>query len=778
MSVRRIRAVELMCGGAVSLLALGSPAFAMAAAAAGADAPNEVEAIIVTAQKRSENLQDVPLSIQALGEEKIERLNAKDFVDVARHLPAVSIRSIVPGVGNIFMRGISSGPDGGASGSLPSVGVYLDEQPVTTIQGTLDIQMFDIARVEALAGPQGTLYGASSQSGTLRIITNKPEPGVTKGRLDVEGNATFKGGVGYSIAGMINVPIAEQVTLRAVAWNRLDPGYIDNVPATRTYVSSGVVRSNAELAKKDFNDVEVSGARAALRVDLDDNWTISPGVMIQKTKANGNTYQILGRDLEVERFAPDHRDDTYWQAALTIQGKVGDLDVTYAGAYLNRKFNTYFDYSDYSFFYDTLFGMGTTILNNAGQRIDPTQRTHSDSLYTRNSHEIRVATPLDKPLRLTGGLFYMEQRHEMRSQYIIDGLATALSVTGWPNTQWLTDQQRTDRDYAAFGEVSYDVLPQLTLTAGGRLFKATSHLVGFFGLRGSERGCFAPTIYGKGPCTNVDRGAKGDGFSPRLNATWKVDKDRLLYVTYSEGFRPGGINRSPLSAAYEPDYLKNYEAGWKTTWANGRLRFNGAVFNDRWDDFQLFVQTTANIAEVRNVGQARVRGFETDFAAKVAGGFSISGAASIIDAKLLENYCGRIDAAGNPITTCATPIAPAGSRLPLSAKFKGSLSARYDWTMGDADVFVEATGAYQGSSWSSLRANDRRLQGKSPGFETVDLSAGASWDTWRLSVYARNVFDSRGELARLTSCPASVCSRIYQVPIRPRNVGVKLGYDF
>ena len=155
------------------------------ALAAAADVANEVEAIIVTAQKRSENLQDVPISIQALGEEKIERLNAKDFVDVARHLPAVSIRSIVPGVGNVFMRGISSGPDGGASGSLPSVGVYLDEQPVTTIQGTLDVQMFDIARVEALAGPQGTLYGASSQSGTLRIITNKPEPGVKIGRAHV-----------------------------------------------------------------------------------------------------------------------------------------------------------------------------------------------------------------------------------------------------------------------------------------------------------------------------------------------------------------------------------------------------------------------------------------------------------------------------------------------------------------------------------------------------------------------------------------------------------------
>ena len=779
MKLRRARAVELMCGGAVSLLAMSGPAFAQGGASTGEGRQSELEEIIVTAQKRSENLQNVPISIQALGQEKIERLNAKDFVDIARHLPSVSIRSIVPGVGNIFMRGISSGPDGGASGSLPSVGVYLDEQPVTTIQGTLDIQMYDIGRVEALAGPQGTLYGASSQSGTLRIITNKPDPGVTSGRLDVEANGTFKGGVGYSIAGMVNVPIAERVTLRAVAWNRIDPGYIDNVHATRTYPTSRITIDNAALAKKDFNSVEVSGARAALRIDLDDNWTVTPGLMIQKTEANGNTYQILGKaDLEVERFFPDHRDDTYWQAAMTIQGKVADLDVTYAGAYLNRKFNTYFDYSDYSFFYDTLFGDGRLFVNNAGALIDPSQRTHSVSQYTRDSHELRIATPQEHRLRATGGFFYQSQRHELETQYIIDGLATDRAITGWPNTQWLTAQQRTDRDYAAFGEVSFDLLPSLTLTAGGRAFKATSHLVGFFGLRGSERGCFAPTIYGRGPCTNVDRGAKGSGFSPRFNATWKVDQDHLVYVTYSEGFRPGGINRSPLSDAYKPDYLKNIEAGWKTTWVDGRLRFNGAVFSDRWDDFQLFVQTTANIAEVRNVGQARVRGIETDFAAAVGGGFSINGAASYIDAKLLDNYCGRIDASGKPIVVCPTPIAPAGSRLPLSSKFKGSLSVRYAWEAAGGDMFVEATGAHQGSSWSSLRTRDRVIQGKSPGFETLDLSAGGTWDDWRVSIYARNVLDSRGELARLTSCPASVCSRIYQVPIRPRNVGLKIGRDF
>ena len=763
--------------GLVSALALGGPAFANDKPdAEAADTSGE---IIVTAQKRAESLQKVPFSIQALGEEKLERLNVKDFVDVARQLPSVSIRHIVPGVGNIFMRGISSGPDGGASGSLPSVGVYLDEQPVTTIQGTLDIHMYDIARVEALAGPQGTLYGASSQSGTLRIITNKPEPGVARGRIDVEANAVSHGGVGYSIAGMINLPLADKVTLRTVLWNRTDAGYIDNVPATRFYPTSGVTINNAAVVRKDFNPVFVKGARAALRIDLDDNWTVTPGAMVQETISRGQPYQTAtAGELKVDRFFPDYRDDTYWQASLTVEGKIGDLDVTYAGAYLERKFNAYFDYSDYSYFYDTLYGLGQYWVNNNGVPIDPSQTTHSISRYSRTSHELRIATPQDKPLRATLGGFFQFQQHDLQSQYKIQNLASFASVTAWPNTIWLTDQQRRDRDLAVFGEVSYDVLPSVTVTAGGRLFKATQSLVGFFGLHTYEAFCTAPRKVGAGPCTNVDARASGDGFTPKVNLSWRIDKDRMVYATYSRGYRAGGINRDPRVLPYAPDYLTNYEIGWKTSWNNGKFRFNGALFNDNWDDFQILVLGVQGIAQMRNVGQARVRGFETDLSAALGGGFSLNAAGSFIDAKLKQNYCGQIDANGKPVTNCPTPVAPAGTRLPLSSRFKGSLSLRYDWTMDNTDLFLESAVAYQGAIWSSLPVAERAIVGQSPAFATVDLSGGANWSGWRASFYVRNLFDNRGELARLTSCQPVVCSRVYEVPVRPRNFGIKIGRDF
>src|SRR6188768_3121298 len=177
-----------------------------------------LESVIVTAQKRTENLQEVPLSIQAIGTERLEELHIKGFEDYVRYLPTVSYQTFGPGFAQVYMRGVASGGDGNHSGSLPSVGVYLDEQPITTIGGTLDVHVYDVARIESLAGPQGTLYGASSQAGTIRIITNKPDLNDFSGRIDGEVNTVEHGGQGGKLEGYINLPLAETMALRVVGW--------------------------------------------------------------------------------------------------------------------------------------------------------------------------------------------------------------------------------------------------------------------------------------------------------------------------------------------------------------------------------------------------------------------------------------------------------------------------------------------------------------------------------------------------------------------------------
>jgi len=216
--------------------------------AAFAQTTGGLEEIIVTAQKREENLQTVPLSIQALGTERLEELRISSFTDYVKFLPSVSFTTIGPGFGLAYFRGVASGENNNHSGPSPSVGMYLDEQPITTIQGSLDVHLYDIARVEALAGPQGTLYGASSQAGTIRIITNKPDPSGFEAGYGLEGNTVSHGGTGYIAEGFVNQPISEKAAIRLVGWVRHDAGYIDNVKATRTFPTSGgcIVNNNQQ----------------------------------------------------------------------------------------------------------------------------------------------------------------------------------------------------------------------------------------------------------------------------------------------------------------------------------------------------------------------------------------------------------------------------------------------------------------------------------------------------------------------------------------------------
>ena len=317
-ATRRAVTAALFASTALS----AAPVFAQEAADEAVDA-NE---IVVTAQKRSESLQKVPISIQALGTQKLEELNISDFKGYAQQLPSVSFQSSgTPGNSVIYMRGVASGGDGNHSGSLPSVGVYFDEQPVTTIGGNLDVHIYDIARIESLSGPQGTLYGASSEAGTIRIITNKPDTSGFAGSVDGEINTVKSGDIGGKIEGMVNAPLSDRAALRVVGFYRRDGGYIDNIAGTRTFCGTtlydaggaangcmrdGISMNNARFVEKNYNDTESYGARAALKVDLDDNWTVTPTVMYQNTKSNGSYgYDDSLGDLQVQHFFPEYRSD-------------------------------------------------------------------------------------------------------------------------------------------------------------------------------------------------------------------------------------------------------------------------------------------------------------------------------------------------------------------------------------------------------------------------------------------------------------------------------------
>ncbi len=788
--------------------------------AADAERPTGIETVVVTAEKRSENLQSAPLAIQALPTEKLEQLHITNFNDYAKYLPSVTYTvggagagNGGPGFANVSMRGVSSGNDGNHSGSLPTVGVYLDEAPITTIGGALDIHVYDIARVESLSGPQGTLYGASSEAGTIRIITNRPDPTHFSAAFDAGINTVTNGGVGYSAEGYVNLPLADNVAIRLVAYDEHDAGYIDNVHATRTYPTSGVTIDNAKLVKNNFNTVDTVGGRAALEIDLDDNWTITPMVMAQRTLTNGLfAFDPSVGDLKVAHYFPEFTHDSWYQAALTIQGKISNLDVVYAGSYMERSINGASDYTDYSFFYDTLYGYGAYIYDNHGNFIDPSQYILETDHFTKMSNELRVSTPADQPLRFVGGIFFERQGHYILQNYQIANLSdanadpgvAALSVTGWPGTLWLTDQERVDRDAAAFGELSYDIMSNLTFTAGGRVFYAANSLKGFFGFSAGysshtgEKTCTEPTTVDAGPCTDVDKTVYESGFTHKLNLSYKIDPDHLVYATWSTGFRPGGVNRRGSLGPYQPDRLTNYEIGWKTSWFDNSLRFNGAIYREDWNNFQFSFLGQNSFTEIHNASSARIYGSEADVTWIPLDGLTISGSGTLTDSHLTKDYCGPILPGEPPITVCPgpqdpwAPNAPKGTPLP-TPKFKTNWTARYEFPLEAWLAHVQGGLVYQSSSWPDLRidaANPvsgplsmpvpiRSVLGLQKAYTTVDFSAGIETDQWSVDLSILNAFDERAQLYRFAECVVQVCGgEPYIASNTPRTFGLRFGMKF
>jgi iron complex outermembrane recepter protein len=750
-----------------------------------------LDAVTVTSQKRVENLQQVPISIQVLGAEQLDELHVRDFEDVATLFPSVSFQRLgeVPSNFQVYMRGVASGGDGNHSGPLPSVGVYVDEQPVTTIRGAIDLHPYDIERVEALAGPQGTLYGASSQSGTLRIITNKPDASAFAAGYGLELNSISHGGSGHVAEAFVNAPIGERAAIRLVGWDRDDAGYIDNVLGTRTFPSSGITINNAGVARDDYNFSDTTGARAALKIDLTDNWTVTPSLITQRQDINGSfgVNPDVG-DLATTQFYPQTSEDRWTQSALTVQGRIGTFDITYAFAHLDRDLETQSDYNDYAFWYDTLFGYGTYFYDDSGDLINPAQYIQAVNGYRKRSQELRIASPSDHRFRFVAGVFWQQQDNDIEERYLVDGLARTLSVTGWPDTIWLTRQRREDHDEALFGELSYDITDRLTATAGMRFFRVDNSLRGFFGF---SEGYFPGADYGEAvctpnspsfpgtPCQVFDKNVKENDSLGRVNLKYQLSDRAMVYGTWSEGFRPGGINRRGTLDPYLSDYLTNWELGWKSSWADGGLTFNGAVFQQEWEDFQFAILGQNGLTEIKNANQARIRGFESDISWAATYNLRLSGGIALYDAELTENYCGFTDASGRPETVCAEPEAPAGTRLPITARFKGNVTARYSFDLGTFDAHLQGVVSHEGRRRTDLRLAESEILGDLDAYTLFDLGAGIGRDGWALDFYIRNAFDERAELSRFTQCAEAVCGeQAYTVVARPRTFGVRFSHRF
>jgi len=410
----------------------------------------QIEEILVTATKREESMQDVPVAVSALTEESLDQLGVTNFEDYLLQLPNVTAGGSGPGQNTIYIRGVASTTPGlttaGVAGLAPNVALYLDEQPLAQPGRNLDVYAADMQRVEVLAGPQGTLFGASSQAGTVRLITNKPDLGSTSASVKFGSAFTKDGEMSNNVEGVINLPVTDSFALRGVVYVDNQGGYIDNVAGTLNASESarfrpeGTVRANGlpvaagragfqaasdlsgvrfidadngSRVEEDFNDATYSGFRLTGLWEINDNWNLTVGHAQQELETEGVFFADpnLG-DLEIQRYQEDSIEDTFSNTSWTLKGMLGELEVVYAGAFTDREVDQLVDYSDYLFVGQYLpyyVCDGSVTYPGAapmGTCQAPNLFVKSNTETEISTHELRFATDPDRPISATFGGFY------------------------------------------------------------------------------------------------------------------------------------------------------------------------------------------------------------------------------------------------------------------------------------------------------------------------------------------------------------------------------------
>jgi iron complex outermembrane receptor protein len=769
-------------------------------------AGDQIQEIIVTAQRRSENIQDVPIAIQALTGETLGQLNVTNFDDLVRYLPNVSASSAGPGQSQIFMRGLSVGDQGTQSGGsingFPNVAIYLDEQSGQLPGRNLDVYAADLERVEVLEGPQGTLFGAGAQAGVIRYITNKPKLDVTEGSVTAGYGVTAGGDPNADVTAVINLPlIANTLAIRGVIYDDHRGGYINNVAGTFTrkdtdlgihYAGYPAVNgacpdggpnngycvppgspaiNNSSLAENAINPVDYEGIRVSALWDFHDDWNALLVQSYQSIDAQGVFYEMPkssdGVPLapqSVTLFNPSYNKDKFENTALTVNGRIGDLKVVYAGAYLVRNISQVQDYTNYSrgkyADYYQCHGPDHTL---AATCFSPSSSWNETERNTHQSHEFRLSTPDDWRMRAILGAFWEELQIDDQLNWLYKTLpacTTAVTIGCMTdiaplpgssvndpavrndNVAFFNDVKRGYRQTAFFTSLDFDLVPKvLTFTAGTRYYRFVNSengaVVGSFGLPG----CYDA---GPAPCYNVatdinkeDLHTTYTGFKSRGNVTWHILPDVLAYYTWSQGFRPGAFNRSsgcyisnaqgiaqycsPL--AYASDNLTNNEIGWKAEFFDHRLQWNGAVYREDWNNVQVAFfdpGVLGNVGFGTNGPNYRIHGVETSFVAVLTEGLTAQGGASwntskqtnspylvANDPALLKSPANAASKAeyGQPIYDVDNPYGPAGGPSANSPPLQFNLRMRYQWTMSSYNAFVQAGGTHTAHSFTQSSAN-------------------------------------------------------------------------
>lgn len=876
-------------------IAIASPAVAQdTTGQEGTSVPQQrqggVQTIVVTAQRRSQDLQDVPVSVSAIGAQELEELNIDTFDDYLEQLPTVTAGGTGPGQNTIYIRGLASTTPNlttaGVAGLAPNVAFYLDEQPLTQPGRNLDVYAADMERIEVLSGPQGTLFGASSQAGVVRLITAKPSLSGFDMSADASLSFTKDGEESYKGEVMLNLPVSDTIALRGVAYYDHQGGYIDNVFGTRDLSESarfrpeGTIRENgvpvnslragfqadadlsdvefleaenSALVEDDFNDSEYMGFRATALWEITPDWKVTIAHTRQQLETDGVFFaddsELSGLDglddLEIQRFEDEFLEDEFSNTAWTVEGRLGALELVYTGAYTDRETQQRVDYTDYLFVGQYLpYYICDGSVTYPGDA-DPSGTCQPPNLNVESlgntkvlTNEFRISTPETDPVRVTGGVFFSNLELEERNDFNYPGnieadpfgpFAPNFPFPGFntdpgpfaPETIFRNDIRRTDKQFGLFAETTVDVVPDLVSVIGGiRYYNVRVDFEGSANASFCNSGAaedanaFGTNISdlydGDGNFTfigscdadlrqtftradslediqaaglsetqaqqvfNAVRApdiAQADGFIFKGTVNVTPTPDLLFYATYSEGFRPGLLNRpggATNGAGFvvpfelDTDEVQNYEIGWKTELADGQVRFNGSAFYVDISRLQttIFDPSITNLFFSANAADAEIYGVESDFTYSpyAVPGLTVSGAISILDTEITE-------------VLIPTSDVVAGSELAFAPNFQGNVRARYEWSLsGDWDAFIQPQVTYSASKFTDvIEINKLELDS----YTLVNLSAGVQNSRYSLEVFASNLFDERAQISG-----NFVNDRARVVPTRPLTVGLRVGFDY
>jgi len=824
------------------------PGFAALAQEAD-DSDFALEEIIVTATKRALSVQDVPATIQAITQESLAAMGAKDMEDYARFVPSVNVVTYGAGSSTVVFRGAITGA--GYIGQATS-SVYLDEISVTQTGAQPSIRAVDVARIEALSGPQGTLYGSDAQAGTMRILTNQPVMNTFEAVFDGEvrgggdSDSSFRGSL------VFNLPLVEdKLALRIVGYNDHDGGYIDNV-AGKTADWHGLdgtnkapapwgTLDNAGVVENKWNDADVYGGRVHLRWEMSDNWAATMSYHHQTSDSGaGNYYDPFVGDLQVVRFHDEYRKEEFNMASLKIEADLGFAELVAAASYFDRTIDgmdditTYAHYWASGYCHDSNYTPAYIDANpqyfpyytsaNVWPNPDtgyvvwwpvycqgPTVDSDFYSSYPYISNDDKFTTEIR--LQSTGDTFdwlvggYFEQSKDSwlapfatpttggRGGFAAGNLyQDSISLQYWewyfsnyygtpttlPNAteHWSSGSHTDWEQTAVFGEATWHINDELHLTVGGRYFDRSNENFYFVNHPGrvdfdeGEPDILDPESRAERLGNNLHPvGRKGEEqkFIPKVSLSYSIGNDKMIYGLYTQGARQGGVNRSRgapfFPNAYDSDLMNNYEMGFKSSFADGRGRFNVIAYYMLWEDYQLNLIDPAQdpcpdpndaIAGVcgqpwqeviANAGEAHIQGVnvELDYA------FNENWLIGLNAEKMEAETDTSLDLTGDGVDNLVK-----GLRLPLVPSWKSSLWLEYNTPtdfLGGQQFFVRTQWSYTGDSLNILEPldnSDPNPQVANPDYVIGDIRAGIVGEDWQVDIFVNNVTNEQAQYTHQT----------------------------